>query len=71
MYGKISMLEPVCCKKRQKISSWPATGLGSKVPLKVLNDTKLILDDHGNNLDSFRINLESFRFFKVPYSTKQ
>ena len=27
-------------------------------PLKILNGTKLILDDHGNNLDSFRISLE-------------
>ena len=32
--------------------------------MKVLNGTKLILDDHGNNLDSFRINLESFRSFR-------
>ena len=28
--------------------------MGNKGPLKVLNGTKLILDDHGNNLDSFR-----------------
>ena len=28
--------------------------------MKVLNGAKLILDDHGNNLDSFRISLESF-----------
>ena len=35
----------------------------NKGPLKVLNGTKLILDDHGNNLDSFRISLESFRSF--------
>ena len=26
----------------------------------------MILDDHGNNLDSFRISLESFRSFRVP-----
>ena len=56
------VLEPVCCKKRQKI----VTGLGNKGPLKVLNGTKLILDDHGNNLDSFRISLESFRSFRGP-----
>ena len=31
-----------------------------------MNGTKLILDDHGNNLDSFRISLESFRSFKGP-----
>ena len=55
-------LEPVCCKKWPlKNSSWPITGLGNKGPLKVVNGTKLILDDHGNNLDSFRISLESFR----------
>ena len=38
-------------------------------PLKVLNVTKLILDDHGNNFDSFRINWESlkpFRSFRSP-----
>ena len=45
-------LELVCFKKPQRIcSSWPVTGLGNKGPLKVLNDTKLILDDHGNTLD--------------------
>ena len=38
-----------------KNSSWPVTGLGNKGPLKVLNGIKLILDDRGNNLDSFRI----------------
>ena len=47
-----------------KNSSWPVTGLGNKGPLKVLNGTKLMLDDHGNNLDSFRISLESFRSFR-------
>ena len=36
----------------------------NKGPLKVLNGTKLILDDHGNNLDLFRISLESFRLLK-------
>ena len=41
-------------------------GLGNKGPLKVLNGTKLILDDHGNNLDSFIISLESFRSFTGP-----
>ena len=40
------------------------TGLDNKGPLKVLNGTKLILDDHRNNLDSFRISLESFRSFR-------
>ena len=49
-----------------KNSSWPGIDLGNKGPLKVLNGTKLILDDHGNNLDSFRISLESFRSFRGP-----
>ena len=39
-------------------------GLGNNGPQKVLNGTKLTLDDHGNNLDSFRISLESFRSFR-------
>ena len=49
---------------------WRVTGLGNKSPLKVLNDTKLILDDHRNNLDSFRISLESFRSFRGPLLLK-
>jgi hypothetical protein len=44
--------------------------LGNKGPLKVLNGTKLILDDHGNNLDSFKISLESFRSFRGPLLLK-
>ena len=40
--------------------------MGNKGPLKVLNGTKLILDDHGNNLNSFRISLESFRSSRGP-----
>ena len=40
--------------------------MGNKGPLKALNGTKLILDDHGNNLDSFRINLISFRASRGP-----
>ena len=34
--------------------------------MKVLNEAKLILGDHENNLDSFRISLESFRSFRGP-----
>ena len=48
----------------------PVTALGNKGPLKVLNGTKLILDDHGNNLDAFRISLESFRSFRGPLFLK-
>ena len=47
-----------------KNSSWPVSGWENKGPLKVLNGTKLILDDHGNNLDSFSTSLESFRSFR-------
>ena len=60
----------VCCKKQQKNSSWQVTGLGHKGPLKVLNGTKVILDDHGNILESFRNSLESFSF-GVPLPLKQ
>ena len=49
-----------------KNSSWPVTGLENEGPLKFLNGTKLILGDHGNNLDSFISSLESFRSFRVP-----
>jgi hypothetical protein len=59
-------LELVCCKKRQKIVFWPVKGLENKGPLKVLNGTKLILDIHENNLDSFRISLKYFRSFRGP-----
>ena len=41
-----------------KNSSW------NKGPLKVLNGTKLIRDDHWKN--SFRISLESFGSFRGP-----
>ena len=40
-----STKEIICCGKKK---SWPVTDLGNKGPL---NGTKLILDDHGNNLD--------------------
>ena len=36
----------------------------------ILNGTKLILDDHGNNLHSFRVRLESFRSFIGPLLPK-
>ena len=41
----LSYLEPVCCKKRQK-SPNQETGLGNKGHLKVMNDTKLVLNKH-------------------------
>ena len=57
------VLEPFYCKKRQK-SPWLVTGLGNRGPLKVINGTKLILDDHMIHFDSFRICFESFRSFR-------
>ena len=36
------ILEPVCCKKQQKI---PITGLRSRGPLKDLKDSKLSLNE--------------------------
>ena len=49
------------------MKNWIAEGIASDVNDFILNGTKLILeflDDHGNNLDSFRISLESFRSFR-------
>ena len=40
----LTILEPVCCKKRQK-SPNQETGLGNRRPLEALNDAKLILND--------------------------
>ena len=52
------------------MAKWPVTGLENKGALKVLKGTKLIVDDHGNILDSFRISLESFRSFRGPQLLK-
>ena len=41
-------LEQSCCKKWQK-SPNQETGLKNRGPLKVLNDTNLILNDWGGN----------------------
>ena len=41
----IVALEPPCCKKRQK-SSNQETGWGNRECLKVLNNTKLFLNEH-------------------------
>ena len=58
------LLEPVYYKWQK--STLLITDLWNRGPLKVLNSTKMILDDQGNHLDSFRISLESFRYFKDP-----
>ena len=48
------------------VVEWLLTGLWNRGHLKILNSIKFILDDQGNHLDSFKISLESFRFFKSP-----
>jgi hypothetical protein len=53
--GRDKKLEPVCCKKQQKKSTWAVTGLWNRGRLKILNGIKLILDDQGNHLDTFEI----------------
>ena len=59
-------LEPVCCKKQQKKSSWPVTGIWNRGPLKILKGIKLIRDDQGKD----KISLESFRSFTGPLFCK-
>ena len=61
-----------CCKIYQSRFIIPCvlkkflTVLWNMGPLKVLNDIKLILGDQEGDIDSFRINSESFRTFRVP-----
>ena len=62
-------LEPSCCKKRQK-SSNQETGLGKRGRLKVLNDTKMIINYSSGNSRLFRTNLVSFRTFRRPLFPK-
>ena len=45
IHKRRGVLELPCCKKRQK-SPNQETGLGNRGHLKVLNDTKLILNGH-------------------------
>ena len=52
-------------QEKAKNSSWTVIDLENKDSLKYLNGAKLILDDHGNNLDSFTISLDSFRSFRL------
>ena len=49
--SELLLVEPVCCKKRPKIVPDQLLVWGIRSPLKVLNGTKLILDDQANNLD--------------------
>ena len=46
------------------------TGLWNTGPLKILSSIKLILNDQGNNLDSYAISLESFRSIRGPLFRK-
>ena len=60
------LLEPVCCKKQQKKSSWPVTGLHNSGLLKDLNDSKLIVYESKWFPWSYRINFIPFRIFRGP-----
>ena len=51
-----TVLEPVCCKKRQK-SPNQETGLENKALEEPLNDNKLILNDSEGHSCSFKTNL--------------
>ena len=66
------MLEPVYYNEwRKKYLTSAVTGLWNRGPLKVLNGTKLIVDDQGNHLDSFRISFyKPFKFFRGPLFPK-
>ena len=64
-----TILEPVCCKKQQKKVPDQLLACGIGDPL-ILKGKKLILDDQGNHLDSYTINLESFRSFRGPLFCK-
>ena len=48
-----------------------STGLGTRGHLKVLKDTKLVLNEHEWHPWSFRINLDHSESLKVPYSPNQ
>ena len=63
-------LKPSFCKKRPKIVLDQLLVWGVRT-LWSLNGTKMNLDDHGNNLNLFRISLESFRFFRGHLLTPQ
>ena len=63
-------LEPVCCKKWPKSSSWPVTGLRNKGPLKDSMDFKLILNESKLFPWSSRISLVPFRTFRGPLFPK-
>ena len=63
------VLEPVCCKKQQK-SPNQETGLGNRGHLKVLNDIKLILNEHESPPHNFRFNLVSFKASRGPLFQK-
>ena len=61
-------LEPVCCKKPQKIV--PVTDLWSRGPLKNLKDSKLNVNESKLFPWSSRISLVPFRTFRGPLFPK-
>ena len=67
----VYMLDPVCCKKWQKIvPEWPVTGLWNRGPLKDLKDSKLILNESKLFPWSSRINLVQFSTFRGALFSK-
>ena len=62
-------LEPVCCKKQQKKSSWQVSGLRNREPLKDLNDSKLTVYESSYYPDHPRSILYHLESSEDPYST--
>ena len=56
---------PLYCKHQLSDCFW---NMG---PWKVLNDSKLIINDQGSCSDSFRIHVKSFRTFRGPLSLQK
>ena len=53
------MLELLCCRKWQK-SPYQETGLGNRGCLKVLHDTKLVLNEYEQNIEIKSPSLDHF-----------
>ena len=66
LYTKYKLYTKLCKKYKKKVSSWPATGLRNRGPLKDLNDSKLIVYESKWFLWSSRINFIPFRIFWGP-----
>ena len=59
----VNSLKTVVRTVLPKESSMLVICLRNRVPLKVRNESKLILNDQEGHSDSFRINMESFNAF--------